>query len=121
MTFPVEIVLKGSDSAVTTTVRVPHGEPGTWDEGAVRDVLIEVLRAVAHADNPETASGRHVVLQGFSWIVEPTGEGQVVIGIEIPMGAAVAGPFAIGQSALDAMITRVLKAERQTLAPVTIH
>ena len=32
----------------------------------------------------------------------------VVIAIEIPMGAAVAGPFAVDQRKLDALITRVL-------------
>jgi hypothetical protein len=61
-----------------------------------------------------------VILHGFSWIVEPM-EGGVAIAIEIPMGAAVAGPFAIEQAALDAMITRVLKAERDFLAPSTVH
>ena len=37
------------------------------------------------------------------------------------MGAAVAGPFAIGQAELDAMISRVLRAERQAVAPRTVH
>ena len=121
MKFPVEIVLKGSDSGVTESVEIPHGEPATWDDPAVYDALVAILRAIGRVENPATASSRQVVLQGFSWIVEPTSDGQVVIAIEIPMGAAVAGPFAIGHSELDAMITRVLKAERQTLAPLTIH
>ena len=47
--------------------------------------------------NPDSDS-RHVSLRGFSWIVEPTREG-VVIAIEIPSGAAVAGPFDIEQTA----------------------
>ena len=34
----------------------------------------------------------------------------MVIAIEIPMGAAVAGPFEVPQRDLDAMITRVLAA-----------
>jgi hypothetical protein len=34
----------------------------------------------------------------------------VVIAIEIPTGAAVAGPFRVEQRTLDAMITRVLAA-----------
>jgi hypothetical protein len=57
---------------------------------------------------------------GFSWIVEPA-EKASVIAIEIPMGAAVAGPFAIGHAELDAMISRVLRAERQAVAPRTVH
>ena len=39
--------------------------------------------------------------------VKPTDAG-VVIAIEIPSGAAVAGPFDIEQSELDGMISRVL-------------
>jgi hypothetical protein len=60
-----------------------------------------------------------VALRGFSWIVEPELD-KVVIAIEIPMGAAIAGPFAIDQAKLDAMITRVLLAERQLTAQ-TVH
>jgi hypothetical protein len=35
--FDVEVVLKGSDSAVREAVTVEHGAPSTWDEGAVYD------------------------------------------------------------------------------------
>ena len=122
MTFPVEIVLKGRDFAVTESLLVPHGEPATWDDEAVRDVLVEILRAIARAENPSGAAERGVVLQGFSWIVEPTAEGGVVVAIEIPMGAAVAGPFAVAQKDLDARIGRVIQAERRLLSPPgTIH
>ena len=120
MTFNVEVVLKGSDAAVTEAVSVAHGEPGSWNDLAVRDVLVAILRAIDQVQNPETAAGRVVALRGFSWIVEPEGD-QVVIAIEIPMGAAVAGPFTIGQTALDAMISRVLRAERQLTSPETVH
>ena len=37
------------------------------------------------------------------------------------MGAAVAGPFRIDQPLLDGMIARVLRAERQSRAPQTVH
>jgi hypothetical protein len=120
MTFNVEIVLKGRDFAVTEAVTVDHGEPASWDDAAVRDVLTEILRAIGRAEDPRAASDRGVVLQGFSWIVEPA-EDHVVIAIEIPMGAAVAGPFAIDRSRLDAAITRVLKIERQMFAPTSVH
>jgi len=120
MTFNVEIVLRGRDFAVTEALSVAHGEPASWDEGAVRDVLVEVLRAIGRAENPATPSDRGVILQGFSWIVEPA-EGGVVIAIEIPLGAAVAGPFAVEQTRLDATIARVLKTERQLVAPGTVH
>ncbi len=121
MTFNVEVVLKGRDFAVTEAVSVPHGEPASWDVLAVRDVLVEILRAVSRAADPVATGQRGVILQGFSWIVEPEGA-NVVIAIEIPMGAAVAGPFAIAQARLDALITEVLKAERAlaSMAP-TVH
>ncbi|MEZ5319594.1 MAG: hypothetical protein R2752_19495 [Vicinamibacterales bacterium] len=120
MTFPVDVVLKGRDYAVTESVTVPHGEPSTWNDAAVRDVLIEILRAIDRAQNPGASADRVVALQGFSWIVEPD-QDKVVIAIEIPMGAAVAGPFAIPQAELDASITRVLKIERELFGPQTVH
>ena len=121
MLFNVEIVLKGRDVAVTEAVSVPHGEPGSWNEAAVRDVLVEILRAIERAQNPAARPDRAVALRGFSWIVEPAGEA-VVLAVEIPMGAAVAGPFAIGQAKLDAMITGVLRAQaRPPAGTPTIH
>ena len=88
--FPVEVVLKGRDFAVTETVSVPVTEPSKWDDDAVRDVLVEILRTIGRVEQPK-AENRMVALRGFSWIVEPLGK-EVVIAIEIPMGAAVAGP-----------------------------
>jgi hypothetical protein len=121
MTFPVEVVLKGRDFAVTEPVSVAHGEPATWNDAAVRDVLVEILRAIARAEKPGVTPAP-IVLRGFSWIVEPM-EGQVVIAIEIPMGAAVAGPFAIPQADLDAKINRVLRSERDLagIHTTTVH
>jgi len=120
ITFNVEVVLKGHDFAVTEKVSVPHGAPATWGDPAVRDVLVAILRAIARAGNPNVAPDQLVVLRGFSWIVEPS-EGEVVVAIEIPMGAAVAGPFAIGQAELDTMIGRVLRAERPLSTSQTVH
>ena len=60
MTFNVEVVLKGRDFAVTEPVSVPHGEPGTWTDAAVRDVLVETLRAIGRAENPNVDPGRRV-------------------------------------------------------------
>jgi hypothetical protein len=120
MIFPVEIVLKGRDFAVTESVVVGGADAAQWDDGFVRNVLVEILKAIDRAQDPKVAAERDVVLQGFSWIVEPV-DGKVVIAIEIPMGAAVAGPFAVGQSELEATISRVLRTERQFLVPNTVH
>jgi len=118
--FDVEIVLKGQDSAMTQSVTVPHGEPATWDEGAVYDALVEILRAIDRTQNPKAPRDRTVVLTGFSWIVEPMGE-DVVLAMEIPMGAAVAGPFRVPQARLEALIANVIRLERQKSSPTTIH
>lgn len=105
VTFDVEIVLRERDYAVTEQIH-QAGEPEQWTDADVAAVLREMLLAIDRAKNP-SATERYVALRGFSWIVEPT-EGGVVIAIEIPSGAAVAGPFDIDQLALDRMISRVL-------------
>jgi len=110
MEFDVEIVLRESNQAVTH--RIAHGtDPGAWGELDVETVLKQILLAIDRVKHPADGA-RHVALRGFSWIVEPLGplKEEVVIAIEIPMGAAVAGPFAIDQERLDRMIRRVIAA-----------
>ena len=112
MVFEVEIVLRERNYAVTERIVVPSladAAPRPWTDGEVEQILKEILLAIDRVKNPDAPS-RRVVLRGFSWIVEPTAEGGVVIAIEIPSGAAVAGPFAVDQAALDRSIARVLAA-----------
>ena len=107
MEFDVEIVLREQNQAVTR--RLEHGtEPANWHESDVETVLKQILLAIDRVKNPGDNS-RHVALRVFSWIVEPMREA-VVNAIEIPMGAAVAGPFAIEPQRLDTMIRRVIAA-----------
>ena len=120
MRIPIEIVLKGQDRAVTESIVLPHDDPSTWNELAVREILVEILRAIDRAQNPGAASDRAVALRGFSWIVEPVGD-EVILAIEIPMGAAVAGPIAIGQERLNAIVTSVMRVEQQLFSKPTIH
>ena len=109
MTFDVEIVLRERNYAVTEHLQ--HAtDTGAWTDTDVESVLKQILLAIDRVKNPE-ALDRYVALRGFSWIVEPTSEG-VVIAIEIPTGAAVAGPFDIEQPRLDGMISRVLASAR---------
>jgi hypothetical protein len=116
MDFDVEIVLRDTNQAVTE--RIEHGtEPRAWRELDVETVLKQILLAIDRVKNP-SSSARHVALRGFSWIVEPMAD-EVVIAIEIPMGAAVAGPFAIESQRLDAMIRRVVAAA--AIPGPTIH
>ena len=106
MTFDVEIVLRERNYAVTE--QIEHASaPADWTDEDVEQVLKQILLAIDRVKNP-TAVDRFVALRGFSWIVEPVAQGGVVIAIEIPTGAAVAGPFAADRGALHHAITRVL-------------
>jgi hypothetical protein len=111
MTFDVEIVLRERDYAVTHQLAVPGAgrrKPADWTDDDVEQVLKGILLAIDRAKNPDSQQ-RYVALRGFSWIVEPTHAG-VVIAIEIPMGAAVAGPFDVEPTTLDRMIRKVIAA-----------
>jgi len=119
MTFNVDVVLRGSDAAVTETATAASADASSWTDADVRHVLVEILRAIERAQNPKADRDRTVALRGFSWIVEPNADNEVVIAIEIPMGAAVAGPFKTSQPRLDAAITRVLA--EQSASKQTIH
>ena len=109
MTFQVDIWLRGTDVAITETIEAVTRSPGSWTDDDVRLVLegmLKVMHALKHPGDGEP----EVSLRGLSWIVNPYEDGGVVIAIEITMGAAIAGPFDIGQAALEAMISRVLVA-----------
>ena len=106
MTFDIEIVLRDRDTAIARRLHHDGNDVPGWTELDVQEVLKSMLLAIEHAKNPGS-DHQYVALRGFSWIVEPT-EGGVVIAIEIPTGAAVAGPFDIPQVRLDSMISRVL-------------
>jgi hypothetical protein len=107
MTFDVEIVLRERNYAVTERAVHPGRSAAEWTDEDVEQVLKEILLAIDRVKNP-SAEQRFVALRGFSWIVEPTAEGRVVIAIEIPTGAAVAGPFTADPTVLDRLIARVL-------------
>ena len=106
MTFDIEIVLRNRDEAIRRRLRHDGNDVPRWTELDVQQVLKSMLLAIEHAKNPRSEQ-EYVALRGFSWIVEPT-DGGVVIAIEIPSGAAVAGPFDIDQPILDGLISRVL-------------
>ena len=108
MTFDVEIVLRERTDAVTERITHAGNDAHAWTGRDVESVLKEILLAIDRVKHPERVAG-YVALRGFSWIVEPVDDG-VVIAIEIPSGAAVAGPFRIGQARLDRLITTVIAA-----------
>jgi hypothetical protein len=108
MSFQVDIWLRGDNHATTATVEGITRAPAAWQDDDVRRVLEGMLRAMNRMKNPANADAP-IALRGLSWIVNPFEDGGVVIAIEITLGAAIAGPFDIEKSALEAMITRVLR------------
>jgi hypothetical protein len=107
MNVPVDIWLRGTDVATTGTIDGIGRMPSAWTDDDVRLVLRGMLRAMDRQKRPGE-SDRDISLRGLSWIVNPYEDGGVLIAIEITMGAAVAGPFEIEKTALEAMIARVL-------------
>ena len=106
MTFTVEVLIKGREEVVEKEINFEGPEAVAWTDEDERDVLELTLRTFDEVQNPD-AQDRSVSLRGFSWIVTPVSEG-VVIAIEIPSGAVVAGPFNADGDMLTAMITRAL-------------
>jgi hypothetical protein len=111
MSYDVEILLKDTDRVVIERVEHDGRAPMDWTDEDVEGVLKGILLAIDRVKNPVVAHERTVSLRGLSWIVDAFGTG-VVIAIEIPSGAAVAGPFAITPSRLTTMIARVLGQNR---------
>ena len=117
MNVPVDIWLRGTDFATTEHIAGIDRVPGAWTDDDVRLVLQGMLRAMDRLKRPGE-SERDIALRGLSWIVNPYESGGVVIAIEITMGAAVAGPFEIDQTRLEAMIARVI-APNQLQSPTS--
>jgi hypothetical protein len=118
MEFPIEIWLRGDNHATTQTIAPVNKEPRAWTDGDVAAVLVDMLRSIDRAKNPDADPERPVSLRGFSWIVNPF-EGGVVIALEMSIGAAVAGPFDVPERQLNAAIQRVMDADRATT--LTVH
>src|SRR5215813_2849536 len=112
MPIPVDVWIRGTDFATTKQIASLNREPSAWTDEDVRSILEGMLHAMDEAKNPGQTN-RVAALRGFSWIVNPF-EGGVLIAIEMTLGAAVAGPFAIDKSRLEAMIGRVMGAQGGT-------
>jgi hypothetical protein len=112
MDLSVDVWLRGEHHATTIPLPPLGREPRGWTEADVAEVLTGMLRAMDRATNPGGDPERPIALRGFSWIVNPFEAGGVVIALEMSLGAAVAGPFNIGERDLTRMIQRVVDAAR---------
>ena len=123
MDIHLDIWVRGDNHATTEVIAPVEHAPGAWTEGDVTAVLAGMLRALDRAKNPDSEPNRPVALRGFSWIVNPFETGGVVIALEMTLGAVVAGPFDISESALSGLIERAMAADR-AVAPAqsnTVH
>jgi hypothetical protein len=118
MSIPVDIWIRGTDFATTMQIDTVGREPDAWTDDDVRAILEGMLHAMDEARNPGQAN-RVAALRGFSWIVNPF-DGGMLIAIEMTLGAAVSGPFAIDKGRLEDMITRVLAAPAGA-PPTVVH
>jgi len=113
MKIPIDVWLRGTDVAKTTTIQGPEQLPAAWTDDDVRLVLERMLQAMDREKNPE-GEARTIALRSLSWIVNPYEEGGVVIAIEITLGAAIAGPLDMDKAALeDSFVIDVFSPVRQ--------
>ena len=120
MTVDVDIWLRGDNVATTRPIRGIMREPNAWTDDDVRAVIEGMLEQMYRLKHPQENPGP-IALRGLSWIVNPYEDGGMLIAIEIGMGAAVSGPFAIEQAALETMIARVLSGTVPAAPSSTIH
>ncbi|HUK37356.1 MAG TPA: hypothetical protein VLV86_25745 [Vicinamibacterales bacterium] len=116
MTISVDVWIRGTDFAITKQITTVTRAPDAWLDEDVRAILEGMLHAMDEAKHPGQPN-RVSALRGFSWIVNPF-EGGVIIAIEMTLGAAVVGPFAVDKARLEAIITRVLAS---STPPTVVH
>jgi hypothetical protein len=109
MSPSIDVWVRGTAHATTLALPDLPADPNAWTEEDATRLLQGMLLAIEREKNPG-GEAPAVTLRGFSWIVNPFEDGGVVLAIEMQMGAAVAGPFAIDEPRLSMLIQRVLQA-----------
>lgn len=108
----VDVWVRGTAQAATRQIQAVNSDAGSWTEPDVRTLLTEMLLSLARAHDPDGAPPP-ITLRGFSWIVSQLDDG-VLVHIEMPMGTASAGPFAIDEARLTEMIARVIGGPKES-------
>jgi hypothetical protein len=103
----VDVWVRGTQHAATHRVAMPAAAD-QWTDADVRMLLTEMLLAIEREKNPG-GDPPPVSLRGFSWIVSPYESG-VVLHLEMVMGTASAGPMAVDEARLTAMVSRAMGA-----------
>lgn len=110
MTYQVEIMLRGDEQVYTETVHhIGGAEPAAWTVDDASTVLHSTLLAIDRVLNPGRDDEPATTFRGINWIVTPY-EGGVALALEIHSASAVAGPFALPQARLEALLNEAVKA-----------
>ncbi len=104
----VDIWVRGAQHATTHRITAVPATAAAWTDEDVRTLLSEMLLALDRERNPG-GDPPAVTLRGFSWIVSADGSGGVLVHLDMQSGTASAGPFAIDEPRLTAMIARVMQ------------
>jgi hypothetical protein len=104
----VDIWIRGTHHATTHHITSVPLAAATWTDEDVRQLLSEMLRALDRENNPG-GDAPAISLRGFSWIVSADDNGGVLVHLDMQTGTASAGPFAIDEQRLTAMIARVME------------
>jgi hypothetical protein len=116
----VDVWVRGTTTAATHAVPGVPVDAAAWTDDDVSALLTGMLLALEKERNPHGAPPA-VSLRGFSWIVSPF-DGGVVVHLEMQLGSASAGPFAVDSDRLTEAITRVLDAASSPTPPsTTVH
>jgi hypothetical protein len=102
----VDVWVRGHQDATTRRIEGVPENASLWTDADVKALLEQMLLALERAKNPK-GDVPEISLRGFSWIVSP-GEQGVLVHLEMQMGTASAGPFAIDEARLTEMIARVM-------------
>lgn len=116
MPIEVDVWVRGTRDARTHEITSLPDDPSQWGDEHVRTLLSEMLLAVERQKNPG-GDPPSVTFRGFSWIVSPYQSGGVIVHVEMQIGTASAGPIAIDEPRLTAMLSRIMDAQ----SPQVVH
>ena len=102
----VDVWVRGAAGAVTQKMKGVSTDVASWTVADVKLLLEQMLKALDRARDPNSEPAS-VAMRGFSWIVSPD-QGGVLVHLELQLGTASAGPFAIDETRLSEMIARVI-------------
>lgn len=102
----VDVWVRGRQDAATVKIAGLSQNAASWTDVDVKKLLEGMLLALERVNNPG-GTPPEVTLRGFSWIVSPD-TGGVLLHLEMQLGTASAGPFAVEEARLTEMIARVI-------------